>query len=332
MTGQIVRQRSICIARESDSTKGTAVAASTGQWVSCDSAVLNREVEQVKDQSGVGRVEAGIRHFKTKEWSTLKFKAPVKTDWLGHVLTGLLGTVSSATVAGAQEHTLSVLNAAEVPCYTFFMIDGIDPVKASYGTFSKLTLKCTAGGVLTAEVEAMAKACVAATGTPAFSTDYPLLGAHGALKFATALSGLTAASAIAFSEVELTIERDITPHYTFGSNTPTKFIAGPLRISGKLKLLKEATTYSDYFKNVTDTAFRFDFNDSATAIGTNTPELTLDLAKIYLSALDRSDGMDDPDFEMFDFSANYDLEEGSPSMISTVVLTNTETTTAYTTP
>ncbi len=331
MTGQIVRQRSICIARESDSTKGTAVAASTGQWVSCDSAVLTREVEQIKDESGAGRVESGLRHFKTKEWSTLKFSAPVKTDWLGHVLTGLLGTVSSATVLAAQEHTLSVLNSAEVPCYTFFMIDSIDPVKASYGTFTKLTLKCTAGGVLTAEVEAMAKACVTATGTPAFSTDYPLLGTHGALKFASAISGLTGASAIAFSEVELTIERDVTPHYVFGSNTPAKFIAGPLKISGKLKLLKEATTHSTTFTGVTDQAFRFDFNDTATAIGTNTPEIQIDLAKIYLSALDRSDGMDDPDFETFDFSANYDLDEGSPQMVA-AVLTNTETTTAYTTP
>lgn len=331
MANQIVRQRSIAFAREDDAAKGTAVAASTGHYVSCDSAILTREVEQVKDLTGVGRIEAGIAHYKTKEWSTLKFKAPVKTDWIGHVLTGLLGGVSSATVSAAQEHTLSVVNSVSAPAYTFFMLDALDPVKAAYGTFTKLTLKCDAGGILMAEVEAIARACVTGTGTPAFATDYPLLGAHGVPKFASALSGLTGASAIAFSEMELTIEREVTPHYIFGSNTPDKFIAGKISISGKLKLLKDGTTYSTIFTTPTPEAFRFDFNDTATAIGTNTPQLQLDLAKIYLTALERPDAMDDVDFETFDFSANYDLDEGSPQMIGGV-LTNTESTTAYTEP
>lgn len=331
MANQIVRQRSIAFAREDDATKGTAVAASTGHFVSCDSAVLTREVEQVKDESGVGRIEKGIAHYKTKEWSILKFSAPFKTDWIGHVLTGLLGGVAGATVSGATEHTLSVVNSVSAPAYTFFMLDPLDPVKAAYGTFTKLTLKCEAGGVLMAEVEAIARACVTGTGTPAFSTDYPLLGTHGSLKFASALSGLTGASAINFSEVELTIEREVTPHYVFGSNTPNKFIAGALSVSGKLKFLKEDTTYTTLFTTPTDKAFRFDFNDSATAIGSNTPQLQLDMAKIYLSALERSEAMDDPDFEEYDFSANYDLDEGSPQMIAGV-LTNTEATTAYTEP
>lgn len=331
MSPQIVRQRSIAFAREDDAAKGTAVAASTGHYVSCDDAQLKREVEQVRDTSGTGRVESGIRHFKTKEWSTLRFSAPVKTDWVGHVLTGLLGTVSSATVSAAQEHTLSVLNSVALPAYTFFMLDSLDPVKATYGTFTKITLKCTAGGVLMADVEAIAQKCVTGTGTPAFSTDYPLLGAHGSLKFASAISGLTAASAIGFAEAELTIERDVTPHYTLGSDTPTSFIGGKLDVSGSLKILKEGTTYSDLFKDATDKAFRFDFNDTATAIGTNTPQLQLDVAKIYLSESERPGGMDEPDFETFTFNGNYDLDEGTPQMIAGV-LTNTESTTAYTEP
>jgi len=336
MTNQVVRQRSIGIAREDDATKGTAVAIATGHFASVDSGILEAKAEPYLNESSAGRIEAGLETFAAKEWSELSFSAPVKTDWLGHVLTGLLGSVSSSNAAGettVREHTITVNSAASAPAYTFFMLDPISTgEKGAYGTFNKLELKCDADGVLMADVTGIAKALAAATGTAAFSTDYHLQGSHCAIKMAAATADVAATSAIGFKSLTLTIERDVTPQYAFGSNTPSSFIAGALRITGQLELLRSSTTYRDYFTDGTSRAMTITFNDTATTIGSaETPSLIFTLDKIQVTGHKITEASDDVDIETIDFQACYDLDEDTPRMIQ-VVMTNMESATAYTEP
>lgn len=335
MANQIVRQRTIGIAREDDATKGTAVALSTGHCVSVEEGILRSEVEQKLDESSVARIEKGVGLFVPKEWSSLRFRAPVKTDWLGHVLTGLLGTVASANAGGetlVREHTLSVSSSTVMPAYTFFMLSQTVSEKATYGTFTKLTLECDAGGVMMAEVEALAQAMESATGTAAFSTDYHFQGSHGSIKIAAAITNLSGASAIAFNKLTLTIEREVKPHHVFGSIEPNTFIGGPLVITGTLELLHTDNTYRDYFTDATDKAMRIAFQNPTTIGSAEKPELTLDLAKIVVTSHEKSEAIDDVDMETITFRAVWDLDESSPAMITNVVLTNKAAATAYTEP
>ena len=335
MTNQLVRQRTLGIAREDDATKGTAVALATGHCVSVESGILRAEVEQKVDESSVARIESGVGLFVPKEWSSLKFKAPVKTNWLGHVLAGLLGTVSSANAGGetlVRDHTLSVSSSTVMPAYTFFMLGQTVSEKATYGTFRKLKLEVDAGGIMMAEVEAIAQAMESATGTAAFSADYHFQSSHGSIKLATALANLAAASAVSFHRLVLEIERELTPQWVFGSNEYNTVIGGKLTITGELQILHADNTYRDYFTDATDKAMRIAFQNPTTIGSAEKPELTLDLAKIIVTSHERSDAADDVDIETIGFKALWDLDEGTPSMISSVVLTNKEAATAYTEP
>jgi hypothetical protein len=328
------RLRNIAIAREADGSKGTAVAASTGHFIGVDSGVVKAEAEHAQNNSSAGRIESGIENFVTKESSILSFSAPVKSDWIGHILVGLLGSVSSANASGetlTRDHTISVSNAAAAPAYTIFSLGGVADEKATYGTIRSLTLSCEAGGLLMADVEILAQALESATGTAAYSSDYHFQGSHGAIKLATALSGLGAASVINFHKLSITIERDVQPHHVFGSKEPNKFVPGSLKVTGSIELLHEAITYRDYFTDATERAMRIDFTNPTTIGSADNPELQINLAKCYFSGHETSEGVDDIVMETINFEAKYDLDEGTPQMIG-VVLSNTEATTAYTTP
>jgi hypothetical protein len=328
------RLRSIAVAREDDASKGTAVAVSTGHFIGIESGYLKAEAEHVENNSSVARIEAGIENYVVAERSVLSFSGLVKSDWIGHVLTGLLGTVSSANAAGeteVREHTITVNSAASAPAYTIFMLGGVQSEKATYGTFKSLKLSCEADKALMADVEILAQAVESGTGTVAFASDHHFQGSHGSVKLATDLSGLGAASAVGFHMVELSIDRDTQPHHVFGSTEPNKFVPGSIRVSGKLEILHEAMTYRDYFTDATERAMRIAFQNPTTIGEAEKPEIQIDLAKVYFTGHEISDGPDDKVIESIDFRAVYDLDEGTPQMIA-AVLTNEEAATAYTEP
>jgi hypothetical protein len=331
---KVRRLYSLAVAREADATKGTAVAVTTGHFIGVEGGQIKPEVEYADNNSSVGRIEAGIESFVVQKSAVLEFSAPVKSNWIGHVLTGLLGTVVSANASGetlVREHTITVSNAAAAPSYTVFSLGGVAGEKAPYGTFKSLKLSCKAGELLMAEVSLLAKALVSGTGTAAFTTDYHFQSSHGSIKLASALSGLAAASAVKFHEMELTIERDVQPHFVFGSAEPDKFIPGSLKVSGSLTILHEAATYRDYFTGGTDMALRIAFQNPTTIGTAEKPELQIDLAKVQFKDHSLSDAPDDIVMETIGFEAKYDLDEGTPQMIA-CLLTNREAATAYTTP
>jgi hypothetical protein len=331
---RVRRLYSLGFAREADGTKGTAVAISTGMFVGVEGGQLKPVAEYEDDNSSVGRIESGVASYVTKTHSELQFQAPVKSNWIGHVLTGLLGTVSAANTSGetlVRDHTITVNSAAAAPAYTIYSLGGIANERAPYGTFQSLKLSCEAGGLLEADVTLLAKSLVSATGTVAFTTDYQFQSSHGSVKLGANLAALPGATATKFHQVELTIERDTQPHFVFGATDPDKFIPGSIKVSGTLTLLHEANTMRTHYTAGTEQAMRIAFENPATIGTAAKPLLQIDLAKAHFKSHELSDAPDDIVMETIGFECKYDLDEGTPQMIAALVR-NTQAATAYTTP
>lgn len=336
MTAQIRRLDSIGFAREDDAAKGTSVAVSTGLFAGISSGQLKSVVEFEDIAPAIGQIAYGQEKKIIKKFSELNFSAPVKADWIGHVLTGLLGSVSSANAGGettVREHTITVLNSAEVPAYTGYMIDGIQSDKATYMTFKKLTLTCKAGGALMADVEMIGQGRENGTGTAAFVTSNFFTAGMLTTKIAAAITNLSGASALPTTDLKLTIERDVTPIYNHGSVEPAKFIAGPLKVSLELGIMYEATTYRALYEAGTDKAVSLSWQDTATTIGSaENPGLDIIIAKMYIMKAERPDGIDEADEEKLMLEATYDIDEADTNKFIKAILTNTNTATAYTEP
>ena len=335
MAGQIRRLDSIAIAREDDTAKGTGVLASTGHYIGFSSGILKPVDEYGKIEPAIGRIEAGIESHVVKEMTMLTFSAPVKTDWLGHILTGILGNVVSVAAGGETvvfEHTITVANDAAPPTYTLFMLDPIQDDQGTYGTVGKLVLNVEAGGILTADVEMMAQRLEAGSGTASYSTDHHFQGSHATVKLAANTAALGAAAAVPFETLQLTFERELNPVHDFGDTEPRCFVAGPLKVTGQLTKLFEDTAQRDAYVGGTDQAMLISLQDTNTTIGNaENPGLDITLDKVNFVEFDRPEGIDEPDIETIAFEAYFDLDEATPRMTE-VVLTNEEIATAYTTP
>lgn len=334
MSGRIRRFDTLGIAREDDATKGTAVALSTGHCFGVTSGILRPVVEMTPNPANFGVNHGTSEHFVTHKHSELVFTAPVKLEWLGHFLTGIFGTVASATVTGAQEHTITALGAsASLPAYTIFIIDGIATKRCTYGTVKRVTLTCESNGLLMATVEMVGQVFEGGSGSASFAEDHHMQGSFLAVKQAAAITNLSGSSDIGFHHISVTFEREIFAKQVFGSLEPTHFIGGPLKITGELGLLYEAVTQRDLFEAGAEAgkAYSFDWNDSATAIGSNTPELFITLAKGHITNYQRPEGIDEEDVETLSLEFDYDLTESTPQ-VGNIVLTNEESTTAYTEP
>jgi len=134
----------MAIARENDNAKGTSVPASYGHYIGIASGQLKPVVEYEKIEPAQGRIEAGIEQHIIRKYSELAFSAPVKSDWLGHILTGIFGSVSSNEASGETaifDHTITVANNSTPPAYSLYMLDDVQSDLATYGIIKKLELK-----------------------------------------------------------------------------------------------------------------------------------------------------------------------------------------------
>lgn len=316
---EIVRLRQIGIGKET--TPGTGVSAT--HWIGVDTGIVIPEVEYVEDGSSAGRIEKPIASKVVKENAVTRFTAPARSDWLGMLLRAALGSVSSATASGESavyEHTFTVSNSVAHPAYSVIVKDGVATERSTYSMLSKLTLSCESMGLLTCEAEFVGKALGTTTGTPSYSSDHIWKGANGSIKLATAISGLSGASAVDFSRFSLTIEKGLVQHHTLGSVTLNKNINTVLRITGELDLLYDATTYRDYVTDGAERAMQITF--AGDSIGSaETSELQINLAKCAFQEFDMNDSDEDLVIQTLGFTAQFDLDEGTPQMI-TAVLTN----------
>jgi hypothetical protein len=333
---QIRRINTMGVAREDDAAKGTSVAVSTGMFFGIDSGMLKSMVEYEDIAPAIGQMMYGQEKHVTKKWSEISFSGPVKTDWIGHFLTGILGSVSSANSSGetvVRDHTITLINTNVLPAYTMYMLDGVQSDKATYCTVKKVTLTCEAGKAMRADVEMVGQARENGTGTKAFSTDHHFQSSMGSVKLETAITNLAGGTALEIINMKVEMSRDVTPIFKQGSVEPFAFVSGPLKVTGELTLLWTAATYRTLYEAGTDKALLISYNDAATTIGSaETPSMDITIAKVYITKHERPDGIDEPDIEKLSFEATYDLDEADTNKDIKIVLVNEEATTAYTEP
>lgn len=321
MTPQIGRLRQVGIGKES--AAGTAVDAA--YWIQVESGSIVPEVEYQEDGGTVGRIEAPFQSEVIKENARTSFSAVARSDWLGALLLSALGSVASETADGESavyEHTFSVKNDNAHPSFTIIGKDGIATEGSPYSMLNSLTLSCEANGLLMVEAEFVGKQLASDTGTPAYTTDHIWKGSQCTIKLASALSGLSGASAVKFSKFTLTIEKGLVQQPAFGSITLDKNVNTAFRVSGELELLYEAATYRDYVTDGTDRALQISF--AGDSIGNaEVCELTIQLAKASFEEFSLTEANDELMVQTLGFKGQFDIDEGTAQMIS-AVLTNEE--------
>lgn len=241
--------------------------------------------------------DKGIRGSMTEEYdviqgnyhSEIDLGGDVYPDTFGFLVAGVLGEVATTGASAPYTHAINLLNSqasnGQPPTYTisdYYSLGSASTRQYAGAQFASLDTKFTADALMTYTAKAMAyKSVTAANPTPSFTTVAPLPSWTGAV---TLNSVVTATLA----EGNVNIARPVTPIFTVdGTQAPYQLFAGPLTVSGSLKLVMESDTELLLYLNNTRPTLTIDFTSGA---GASAVEVKFNMTKVgvTLGKIDRS--------------------------------------------
>lgn len=282
--------------------------------------------DKIVDEQSFGVIEDSLGQSIVKEWSEIELGAPITDKSFGLILLAALGAVNSAANADAagtvKDHTFTVAQSAQHQALTIFLDDPIAAAdyKFALSSLSSLEISYELGKFVNYKAKFLAKKGASATITPSTVTENRFLPQNLTFKLASALSGLTGATAIAIKKLSITIEKNLESDDVLGSTTPADFLNKQFSVKGDIEAIWQGEAD---FKTAalagTAQAMRIDLLSTA-LIGTAAhPQLTIDLAKIIFSDWSDPIKLDNIMTQTLSFKAHYSTAD---SKLITTKLTN----------
>lgn len=324
MTTKIGRQFSIGLARET--TRGTT-PASASFWVRHDENGLQEKRDFATQEFSIGVIEDAIGADVVKEYVDGDLKMPVTDKAIGLLLYATLGTVSTAAntpETGVYTHTLSVLQDASHPTVSAYIDDpasGQDYTHANC-VITALELAAEAGKYAMLTVGMRGRKGVAATLTPAITSENIFRPQDVSLKQATNLAGLGAATAQAVRKVSIKFEANIEDDDVLSSTSPSDFYNKQFVVTGSLEAVyRNESDFKQYALAGTARAIRLTLANTGVTIGATTnPKVQIDLAKCIFTEIAVNRGANDVVTQTLSFKAYYSTSDAQ-SVAATVVNT-----------
>jgi len=321
MTKYIAKLINVGIAKEA--TRGTA-EATADFYLQTRAFELEDKPEYIdNDSMGCTIVDASDSFIEAKS-STGSIGANITAESFGLVLNSALGTVSSALHSGetvVYDHTFTIAETAQHQSLTVFYDSPNGDKKYANAMINSLEVAFERGKILDFSADVMAKAGESATITPTCNNETIFRPQDFSLKMASAVSGLTASSAIPVKSFSINISKNVVAENVLGSVTPVDFLNGLVQIEGELTLTMDSLTYEGYALAGTSRAMRIAIENADVTIGTSShPKFTIDLSKVYFKETSKSSGAGDIVEQTLSFKAFYD--KSTSKVIDSCVLTN----------
>lgn len=326
MTVKIGRQFAIGFAKET--TRGTA-PGSASFWVRHTEIGLQEKFDMAKQEFSIGIIEDGVGADIVKQYVEGDIKMPVTDKAIGLLLYNALGAVTTQAntpETGVYTHTFTVLQSSQHPSLALYVDDpasGQDYTHA-LAMLNSLEINADIGAYASLSATFKAKKGATATLTPAITSENIFRPQDVTLKQASALAGLTGASAIPVKKLSLKIEKNLEDDDVLGNVAPQDFYNKQLVITGSIEAIYQ--NESDFKTNAlagTARAVRITLQNAGVIIGTTqNPTITIDLAKAHFEEIAINRGANDIVTQTLSFKAYYSTTDASSI---SVVVKNTQT-------
>ena len=292
MSYQIGRKFSIGIGKES--VRGTAVSASF--WLPKMSISVDDKINVAIDDSSVGVIEDSQGQDIVGTYAEGSIEGRVNDTALGLLLLATLGTETSQAAHSGEtivyDHIFNVNESAQHPCLTFVASGPNESTGVAYalGMIDTFEFNMEIGKYAMYKVGFRANKNASVSASPSFSaTENVFLPQHGVVKFASALAGLAAASAITLRKVSMSIKKNIEDDMTIGSLAATDRPNKQFAIEGTVELVYQDRSYIDTIMlGDLQKAMRISAVNTAVTIGSAAnPAIQFDLAKVKLTEVAR---------------------------------------------
>lgn len=294
-----------------ETTRGTA-EASADFWLPKLSMSYDDGIEQVVDESSVGVIEDSTNAAIVGKYGEGEIEGHIYDKSFGALLLATFGAVSTTGPAetSVYTHTFSVDQSAQHDSLTIFLDDGNQDYKYALAMVESLELDVSVGQFSKFTASFRSKKGDTATLSPSYTTENHFLPQHASLKTASALAGLTAASAIDVRSVRLTINKNIEDDRKLGSLDQVDILNKQFSVEGTLEIVYNDNTFKTDQLADTAKAMRLQLVNSDVTIGaTLKPTLTFDMAKVKFSNFAKNYSNNDIVTATVDFKAFYSLTD-----------------------
>jgi hypothetical protein len=314
-------------------TRGTT-PASVGFTIPFDEASIEEKDTKIVKSQAQGVIEDSVGEEIARQWAEGSFKAPLTEQGFGLILLSLLGsdtpTAKVAPNAAVYDHAMSVAQSVQHQSLSLYLTDAAATANAqdyshALGVVESVEVAFETGKVLDFTAKIKAKKGVQGAVTPATVAEHHFLPQDVTVKFASALSGLAAASATKIRNLKLTINQNTESDEVLGDIGPNDYLNKNFSISGTLEASWDSEgTFKTAALAGTTQAMRVDIKNTRDVIGgvnaTANPELLIDLAKVTFEEITRPWKVGDIVRQIVKFKAHYSTTD---SKMVAVTLTNT---------
>lgn len=292
MSKYIGRVIDLGIGRES--SRGVGVAPT--YWLPKISFTFDDKVVKAREEAGVGKLGDSDDSFVTTKYAQGDLEGEIRDKSFGLLLYSMLGSLSSSSVSdSAYTHSFTVSESAQHQSLTFVVQDPNSNEMYKLVMLDSLEIVVELDQVVRFNASFMGKQSVGTSSqTVAYGTENKFTKKHLALKVASNLAGLGAASTLSVKRLSLTIAKNVTMDDVLGTAEPEDFLNRQLSVEGELELNYEDETWKNYMKNGTHRAMEIVLENTDTLIGVSSrPKLTIRMPKV----------------DFFDWEPNYDNNE-----------------------
>jgi len=310
-----------------ESTRGTAISAAT-YWLPFDDLTFDEKFDNVVADQAVGVIENSINEYRVKNYADGSFKVPMVDQSTGLLFLSMLGTQAVSTVAtGVYAHTFTVGETAQHPSLTLFIHDPLSGTDYSHanGVIHKMEIDAELKKFVQLSCSARAQKGVSQSSfSPSILAENRFIPQYMSFKYATSVSGLSGATAIALKSIKLSIDANIEDQEVLGSVGPADFLNKEFKVEGQFEAIYQNLTD---FKNVALAtpnvlqAIGVTLTNTDVTIGSaSNPTLAITLDQVAFTEYGRPIKVKDLVYQTVKFRATYSL--ANSEMIK-VVLTNT---------
>ena len=290
MSKFIGRKFNIGIGKES--VRATPVVAS--YWLPKVALDIDDKIEFAVNESSIGVIEDAVGQSVTKKYAEGSIEGLITDKGIGLLLMALFGTDTVGAVeTGVKDHAFTVLQSAQHPSLTLSIVEANSNSGSGFAhalaMIDSLEITLEVGKFASYKASFRANAGADQADTVAFTAENIFKPQDCVFKMASALAGLSGASAINARKIVLTLKANTEDDDTIGSVASVDRLNKQFSVDGSVELVYNDRTFidTDMLADLAQ-AIRLQAINTAVTIGsTSNPTLTFDLASAKIQEVAR---------------------------------------------
>lgn len=296
-----------------EATSGTAVAPQ--MWVRHLKLALDQKTTVAKNTSALGRVEQQNDSAVTEEWAEGSINGKVCDLSIGYFLANIFGSNRAALHSGESivyDNTFTVNSTNTPPTLSFVRDNPNYEGRYPLGMLSDFQLDSKVGDWVQFTSSLMAKVRTSSSDSVSYTTtEHEFTSKHVTVKIASAVSGLSSATALSLKSVQLKISRKADRFTPLGGIDPVAFDPEAWTATGQFVLRFNDTSLETLGLANTRQAMSIAIVDTDDTIGVSTnPSLTFTAPKVRLEPITLDNNLDQPVNQTINFTCELDTTAG----------------------